>query len=167
MAKVFCTSPRLKEFHNLFISCNEVVNVTEWCCKCEKCAFVYIILSAFLPPPQVQAVFHGRDLFSDESMSRTFLSLVGGCGDGTKPFECVGTFSETQAAVEMSLGVLMRQSSEEEEEEGEGGGCRGCVPQGLQQACQHVGLSTERPPEFADLPLDAQFTAVMSKYVTA
>ena len=162
VAKVFCTSPRLKEFHELFISCNEVVNVTEWCCKCEKCAFVYVILSAFLPPAEVQAVFHGRDLFSDKSLRKTFLSLVGGCGDGFKPFECVGTFSETQAAVEMSLAKVMQESADTEIDGSEE---ESCIPLGLEEVCNYVGLSTTELPEYANLPLEEQFEAVLDKYV--
>ena len=26
------------------------VSCTEWCCDCEKCAFIFLLLSAWLPP---------------------------------------------------------------------------------------------------------------------
>ena len=42
-------------------------------------------------------------MFEKELMESTFLSLVGyGC-DQRKPFECVGTFAEARAAVELSV----------------------------------------------------------------
>jgi hypothetical protein len=162
VAKIFCTSTRLKAFHSKFISCNEVVNVTEWCCKCEKCAFVCLILSAFLPPSEVRAVFHGRDLLSDVNMTKTFLSLVGGVGDGEKPFECVGTSSETQAAVEMTVGMLMKSAENDCYLTGDHGMC---FPQGLVPVCDYLGISTSELPEYAGLPVDEQLTAVINKYI--
>lgn len=70
-------------FHGLFLSCNEPINETHWCGVCDKCAFVYLLLSAFLSQLEVWAIFHGRDMLSDDRMVGTFLSLIGaGAGAG-------------------------------------------------------------------------------------
>ena len=157
-----------------------MVNETEWCCKCEKCAFVFIILSAFLPPQEVEAVFHGHNLFKNKDMNHTFISLVGGCGDGEKPFECVGTFAETQAAVEMALGVqistnTIATAATSTATPGKNGsqsrlvssGSDSSVPPGLQAVCDYMELSTKEPPESSVLPLEEKFAAMMDKYMTA
>lgn len=102
VAKVFCTHPMLIPFHSVFLSCNEPIDHTRWCATCEKCAFVFLLMSAFLPPPQVWAVF-GDNLFEKRALANTFLALIGRADvKDAKPFECVGTFGEAKAAVELS-----------------------------------------------------------------
>ncbi len=166
VAEIFCTAPRLKPFHEHFISCNEVVNSTEWCCKCDKCAFVYIILSGFLTPREVQSVFHGKDLLSDWDMCDKFLSLVGGMGDGEKPFECVGTALETQAAVEMAIGQLLKTPEQYENLVLNGGQEKTpSVPAGLLLVCEYLGLSKYDLPEYAALPLHEQLSKLLKKYI--
>eukprot|EP00392_Amoebophrya_sp_AT5.2_P016144 g16387.t1 len=101
VAEVFCLHPILQQFHGLFISCNEPLDYTRWCSKCEKCAFVFLLMSAFLSPPAVWAVF-GDDLFQKTDMLPVFLQLVGAGEKKEKPFECVGTFAEAKAAAELA-----------------------------------------------------------------
>lgn len=98
---MFCLHPILQQFHGLFISCNEPLDYTRWCSKCEKCAFVFLLMSAFLSPPAVWAVF-GDDLFQKTDMLPVFLQLVGAGEKKEKPFECVGTFAEAKAAAELA-----------------------------------------------------------------
>jgi hypothetical protein len=103
IAQVFCMDCCLRPFHHLFISCNEPLNNgNDWCCKCEKCCFVFLLFSAWLRIEEVTSIF-GCNLFEKESLIPTFLSLVGGADDGAKPFECVGTFQEASAAAEMAI----------------------------------------------------------------
>lgn len=65
-------------------------------------------MSAFLPPPRVWGVF-GDDLFEKPTLTDTFLALLGGAeGKATKPFECVGTFAEVKAAVELACRQRIR-----------------------------------------------------------
>jgi hypothetical protein len=66
-----------------------------WCRVCPKCAFAFALYAAFLPADQVITLFRGN-LFDDENLLPTFRELLG--IEGIKPFECVGTPEETQAA---------------------------------------------------------------------
>jgi len=100
VARLFSREQALQRFHRLFISCNEPTPNGDWCLKCEKCAFVYLILSAWMSPAEVLSVF-GQSLFDRIELLPIFLRLLG--ADGVKPFECVGTFSEASAAVELTV----------------------------------------------------------------
>lgn len=110
IARIFAQEASLKPLHSLFLSCNEPIDVTRWCAKCAKCCFVFLIMSAWMSPPDVWAIF-GDDLFAKPQLLEIFLSLVGinaSAGRHTqigaeKPFECVGTFEEARCAVELSL----------------------------------------------------------------
>jgi hypothetical protein len=107
IAKLFCQIPVLRKFHSLFLSCNEPVDVTRWCCVCDKCCFIFILLSAYLPKEEVVTIFHGNDLFENENLIGIFLRLVGsGVSDDTYPlkaFECVGTHLEARSGVELAI----------------------------------------------------------------
>jgi len=72
-----------------------------WCTKCEKCAFIYLLLSAWLNPIDVSNIF-GVNMFEDKNNIETFLRLIGAEGR-MKPFECVGTFNEAKAAFHLTL----------------------------------------------------------------
>lgn len=67
-----------------------------WCGVCPKCAFVFAILCAFMPVHDVSAIF-GKNLFTDIALIPLYRELLG--LTEIKPFECVGTFEETQAAL--------------------------------------------------------------------
>ena len=88
----------LDEYHQIFKSCNvgSKSKPWKWCCDCPKCLFVYTILSPFLYKEKLVNIF-GEDLFEREDLLKTFIEL---CGFGeTKPFECVGTYSEIRYSV--------------------------------------------------------------------
>jgi len=102
IAKDFCVLPALRKFHGVFMSCNEPIDDTRWCAKCDKCAFVYLLMSAFLPQEQVWPVF-GENLFEKPALLPVFLRLVGESPtEATKAFDCVGEAWEAAAAVELS-----------------------------------------------------------------
>ncbi len=84
---------KYNKYHKVFKSCNlgSKNDNWQWCLNCSKCLFIYIILSAFLSSDEMLEIF-GDDLFNKESMLDDFIGLIGK-GD-TKPFECVGTYSE-------------------------------------------------------------------------
>jgi hypothetical protein len=109
IAKYFSRlSPRyLEEFR----SCNRLSGQNRWCGKCAKCLFVQIILYPFLDEARLFAIF-GSSLFFDAELLPIFLQLIG--IDPVKPFECVGTREEVNAA--LSLG-LARQGKENKREE--------------------------------------------------
>lgn len=99
---------RIEDFHPIFKSCN-VGSKSEpwmWCCDCPKCLFVYTILSPFLYKEKLINIF-GEDLFEKEKLLKTFVEL---CGYGeTKPFECVGTYSEIRFAISKTIENLEKQ----------------------------------------------------------
>lgn len=103
VAKRFCEKEEIKKFHKYFLSCNESDGTHSWCRKCEKCAFVFLVLSAFLNPAEVKKIFEDCNLLEESEMTPVFLSLVGGAQDGKKPYECVGTFAESAAAAELTF----------------------------------------------------------------
>jgi hypothetical protein len=86
---------------DVFTSCNRAFHLEEsrrrnWCGECPKCAFVFLMLSPFVPKTQMDSIF-GKDLFADPALRPLFLDLLA-IGDGHKPFECVGEPSECRAA---------------------------------------------------------------------
>ena len=91
-----------KQYHKIFKSCNvgskEIPWV--WCCNCPKCLFVYIILSPFLTKEEIINIF-GCDLYEKDELLDTFIELAGYAE--TKPFECVGTYSEVRYAISLCI----------------------------------------------------------------
>ncbi len=89
------------QYFSTFTSCNTNWKIERkegtplWCGACPKCAFVFACLSAFLPKKTLEGIF-GQDLFSNEELVPLFRELLGLAG--SKPFECVGSPEETQAA---------------------------------------------------------------------
>ena len=99
---------KLEKFHKVFKSCN-VGSKTEpwkWCLNCPKCLFVYTILSPFLYKEKLLNIF-GEDLYERKDLLKIFIEL---CGYGeTKPFECVGTYSEIRFAISQTIENLEGQ----------------------------------------------------------
>ena len=117
ISRTFCEHTYLKRFHGIFLSCNEPVDDTRWCAKCDKCCFVYLLMSAFLPQREVWSIF-GENLFEKEALVPVFLRLVGEAGPGQgscnanmsstvsasfKPFDCVGEAWEAAASAELAI----------------------------------------------------------------
>ena len=122
IARVFCEEPKLQCFHSLFLSCNEPkLDVCsygggfDWCLRCDKCSFIFLLLSAWMAPAAVIDVFHGRSLFLDRAHEGSFMKLIG--MEGVKPFDCVGTVEEASAAIHLSL---LRFIYDELDKSGEG-----------------------------------------------
>lgn len=89
-----------EKYFDVFRSCNAGSKQDIWCGKCAKCLFAYIILSPFIAPQRLDAIF-GKNMLDDIEMSRYFEELTGRAE--TKPFECVGTVSEVNSALAMTL----------------------------------------------------------------
>lgn len=86
----------------MFLSCNEPTATCDWCKRCDKCAFIFLLLSAHLPPTEVvHTVFGGVNMLDSTQYSGLFMRLVGG-GSAGKPLDCVGTVQEASAAVHLS-----------------------------------------------------------------
>jgi UDP-N-acetyl-alpha-D-muramoyl-L-alanyl-L-glutamate epimerase len=70
-----------------------------WCGKCPKCAFAFALMAAFAPKDELTKIF-GKNLFADASLLPLYKELLG--LEGHKPFECVGTPEETEAALQLA-----------------------------------------------------------------
>lgn len=98
IARRFAANAR---YFGVFSSCNTnykqggVPTVTRWCGKCPKCAFVFVMLGAFIPRRKMVEMF-AEDLLMRSDLLSMYKDLT---GYGTmKPFECVGEFEEVIAA---------------------------------------------------------------------
>ncbi len=101
IARAFARMPR---YHDAFTSCNRVFTIdpaqraTSWCCDCDKCRFVSLILAPFLRPEQLERIF-GTQMLDDAAQFEGFARLTG--TGGHKPFECVGEIEESLAAIRL------------------------------------------------------------------
>jgi UDP-N-acetylmuramoylalanine-D-glutamate ligase len=93
IARLFSGFP---QHFDSFRSCNVGSKTDSWCGSCPKCLFTYSILSPFIPSGKLKSIF-GKDLFADENLLPVFDELTG--KSAVKPFECVGTPDEVQAAL--------------------------------------------------------------------
>lgn len=91
---------REEKYHPIFRSCNVGSKTDIWCGNCPKCLFAYIIISPFVEPRRMAEIF-GKDLFADGNLKLYFDQLTGHAE--TKPFECVGTVSEVNSALSMTI----------------------------------------------------------------
>lgn len=99
IVELFSKHPR---YFPLFTSCNRSFRVhkerpgTLWCGECPKCAFVFLLLASFLPKKKLIGIFK-KDLLADEALLPLYADVLG--FGKAKPFDCVGTFEEAQAAL--------------------------------------------------------------------
>ena len=89
-----------KEYHDIFRSCNVGSKEDIWCGHCPKCLFVWLILSPFLSQKRLTEIF-GRNLADDADMEKYFNQLIG--MEKEKPFECVGSRDEINAAITLTI----------------------------------------------------------------
>ena len=88
------------KFDQAFASCNVTRNVG-WCGTCPKCAFVYLVLSAFMDQNRLKTIFGPKDFLANPQIIQHLTDLVG-LGDH-KPFDCVGTTKDSQDALALAL----------------------------------------------------------------
>lgn len=99
IAKMFVEQ---KKYFSFFTSCNRNFKVFKdrpdslWCGECPKCAFVFLILASFLKKEELISIFR-KNLFAENSLIPLFQDLLG-LGK-LKPFDCVGPFEESKAAL--------------------------------------------------------------------
>ena len=82
--------------HFSFRSCNVGSKTDSWCGHCPKCLFTRIILGPFLGNDKLKKVF-GKELLDEKGLKPVFDELTGAAD--IKPFECVGTPDEVNAAL--------------------------------------------------------------------
>ena len=93
---------RERKYFPFFTSCNRNFLITKdrpqtlWCGECPKCAFAFTIFSAFLSKKDLVGIF-GNNLYDDEKLAQLFADILG--YGKMKPFDCVGTFEESRAAL--------------------------------------------------------------------
>lgn len=97
IAKLFSKS---KAHFNTFRSCNVGSKTNEWCCKCPKCLFTFIILSPFIEEKELIKIF-GNNLLDNSELLPIFDQLIG--VSPTKPFECIGTYDDINEALQLRL----------------------------------------------------------------
>lgn len=88
------------EYHDIFRSCNVGSKEDIWCGHCPKCLFVWLILSPFMSQKRLAEIF-GRNMADDRDMELYFSQLIG--IEREKPFECVGSRDEINAAVTLTI----------------------------------------------------------------
>jgi UDP-N-acetyl-alpha-D-muramoyl-L-alanyl-L-glutamate epimerase len=98
IARLFSRFPK---YHSLFRSCNAGSKTDSWCGECSKCLFTFIILSPFLDHDELIRIF-GKDLLEDPELIPILDELTG--NSATKPFDCVGTIGEVNAALATAVG---------------------------------------------------------------
>ncbi|MCL1866231.1 MAG: hypothetical protein FWF82_02360, partial [Oscillospiraceae bacterium] len=84
------------KYFPVFQSCNAGTKSNIWCCKCAKCLYVCIMLSAFVDSESVNKVF-GGNLLDNPELRDLLYGLANPATD--KPFECVGTKEEVNFAL--------------------------------------------------------------------
>jgi len=94
IAQLFATFA--KENFFTFRSCNVGSKRNEWCGKCPKCLFTYIMLCNYIDDVTLQKIF-GKDMLNDAALQELFDGLSQ--SDAVKPFECVGTYDEVNYAL--------------------------------------------------------------------
>lgn len=88
------------KYYPVFKSCNAGSKTDTWCCNCPKCLFAFTILSPFIPLIELTHIF-GQNLFELPKMI-SYLKELTGIAE-VKPFECVGTIVEVNAALHMFI----------------------------------------------------------------
>lgn len=88
------------KYYPVFKSCNAGSKTDSWCCSCPKCLFAFTILSPFIPMIELTHIF-GKNLFEKPQMLGYLKELTGIAE--IKPFECVGTIDEVNAALHLYL----------------------------------------------------------------
>ncbi len=89
----------MTHYHKVFKSCNAGSRTDTWCGKCAKCLFTYVVLSPFLPEPELIQIFGDNLLKSvdGQDLKPLFDQITGISGE--KPFDCVGTVDEVNMAL--------------------------------------------------------------------
>lgn len=97
---------KVKEYHDIFRSCNVGSKQDIWCGHCPKCLFVFLILSPFLSQQRLTEIF-GADMMNDSTMLDTMKQLIGLSPE--KPFECVGSRDEINTAICLTIEKLEKE----------------------------------------------------------
>jgi hypothetical protein len=100
IARLFSGFPK---YFDVFKSCNVGSKTDTWCGSCAKCLFTYIILSPFVPQEKLESLF-GKNLLQDADLWPLLRQLSG--MTVAKPFDCIGTIDEVNAALQMTINKI-------------------------------------------------------------
>ena len=106
----------LRDYHHVFRSCNRAFHIdpaqrlATWCGRCDKCAFVDLVLAPFLPAAELDTIFDGREPLADPELGDRFRTLLGLSAEA-KPFECVGDVDESRTAAVLAFDRPDRRDS--------------------------------------------------------
>lgn len=95
-AGIFQIANSRKELIKYTHSCNIE---KPWCCKCAKCAYVWLCFMAYMPIDEINQMFFNKNLLDDEDNQMWFRQLLGLTYH--TPFECVGKKEEVRLAFEL------------------------------------------------------------------
>lgn len=99
IAKLFSQFP---QHFSTFKSCNRGQKLGGiWCHECPKCLFAFVMLFPFIEVDILTSQIFNHNLFEDESMVELALKLI--LSDKEKPFECVGSYDESKAALWLAV----------------------------------------------------------------
>ena len=87
---------KFRKHYHTFKSCNRGSKDNIWCGECSKCLFTAAILAPFIERDTQRKIF-GKDILDDKSLSPILDQLTGVAPE--KPFECVGTLDDVNAAL--------------------------------------------------------------------
>lgn len=110
---------QLPQYFDTFRSCNRAFSIDRakrfdhWCGRCDKCAFIDLILAPFVDAEVLGRVFAkaGREPLDSGDMRTALQTLVGLIPDA-KPWECVGDVHECQVALHLAAARADRQHSD-------------------------------------------------------
>jgi hypothetical protein len=96
IARYFAALP---EYHPVITSCNRAfrrgVEDARWCGDCDKCRFIFLILSPFIPSTSLTRMF-ADNLLDNPTQVEGYRALLG--LHEHRPFECVGEQAESLLA---------------------------------------------------------------------
>ena len=96
IARYFAALP---EYHPVITSCNRAfrrgVDDARWCGDCDKCRFIFLILSPFIPATSLTRMF-ADNLLDNPTQVEGYRALLG--LHEHRPFECVGEQAESLLA---------------------------------------------------------------------
>ena len=93
IAEIFANNAQ--KYFNEFSSCNKNFVISwktqnkKWCCNCEKCAFVYLLLAQFLEEKEMINIFN-ENILDKKILEITYKQLF--WFSENKKFECVWTY---------------------------------------------------------------------------
>jgi hypothetical protein len=103
IAELFARSG-YETYRDVFSSCNRAFIHTSdhmsWCGTCPKCAFVYLVLSSFIPEDELTPLWNGKNLLLDPALEPLYRQLLG--IEGGKPLDCVGEIKESRSAMRLA-----------------------------------------------------------------